>query len=368
MEDSVNMRKKSLCVLLVFAVLFCFAGCDVSTSSEPETSLVTTPSKSENDFSMSNNAYSNNLNAGIAVSDGEYLYYIGLGDSSGDYIGSSFDSEANLTVKRVRLDNLQGDGEVVVESGACNMFLSNTGMLYFASDEGITSANVDNHISEVLLEYYDSEECGIMLQNEWIYSSYGFDGAGDDNFNGISRVNISTKTIEQVFNGENIGIDSYTFCIIGDIIYFRGSNADTEGIFTVSVNGGNPKLFYEGNISCFTATDDYIIISDFDESILVIPLNGNVPFSVGNVDSKLSSINAFKENVFYVCDGNLFRTHISDGTQEEIINAREWGGKINYINIAGGKLVFLFQTTNGGNYESGIYCADLDGNNAFCLK
>ena len=300
-----------------------------------------------------NNAYTNNLNAGLAVSDGEYLYYIGFGDSK-------------LTVKRVRLNDIQGESEVVFEGAACNLFLSNDKALYFASENGITCVEIDNRSSAVLLEYYDAEECGITLQGEWIYSAYGFDGAGDDNFDGISRINISTKVIEQVFNGEEIGINAKLFSVVGDMIYFEGSNGKTEGIFSVSTNGGNPSLFYETEPTLFSVTDDFLISSTSDGDIWAVPLSGSTPRLVHKTNGRLSSLNAFKENIYYVLEGSLFCIRINDGVQEKIIDAANWDGNIGFVNIAGGKLVFLFQSS-GGSYESGIYCADLDGNNAFRL-
>ena len=336
--------KKLICVLLagVFAVAM-FAGCSFSPASNVK---------------IEGNGES-------VVSDGKFVYCIyRIGKANEPY---------SSQIRRLAVDNLGGESELIYDGIAYNLNLSEDGRIFFSTEDGISwiKPGDEYKIDLIKLEQFDRS---VVLNGDWIY--FRVNAEDGDYSMGIYRINVDSYSVETVLNAEVAG-DFSNFRVVGDAIYYEVYSSKRFGLMKFDVLGGTKLLVteneeYEHGTSGSYVTDKHIYISWSRPAVIkrfdLYGQNAEVIFAENEAqDSKCWVEFADAEFVYYSTEDGYYRIK-ADGTgqSEKIPPGHDgyWNSRV----FVAGKLFVHSYKENDDRGEEEIYCVDRDGKNSFRLK
>jgi len=293
-------------------------------------------------------------NGGRAVSDGKMIYYVDI---------------VQYQIRRVAVDDLSAESELVYNGGAESLSLSKDGRLYFSNSGSNTISCIKPEDDEAtdFVEFNSTAVRPVVLSEDekWLYFS-----ANDQNGKypkGIYRIDVNTSAVETVVDEEVSG-----FSLMGDSLYYITNGT----LMKKNINDGTSSLLievFDENVIEFHVTDEYIYYRLYgDKVIRRCDLDGQKEKVIYTADENKSIIVAFADKDFvYFANGGEdgFYRIKSDGTGIEQINSRELDetGDIAWSSaafVAGKIFVRVYSDGSGG----GLYCLDRDGKNGFRLK
>ena len=316
-------------------------------------------------------------NGGFAVSDGKMVYYIDHSDLP--YAGS---------IRRVSVDNLAVESELVFGGVAENLNLSKDGKIYFLSYDGIYLIDLKKEgvspswNKTKFVELDNIDWIPMVLSDDWLY--FCKKSKVKDCFFEINRIDVNTLEIETLVDGSDCIVGLQGFSLVGNSLYYVAYDAEKRhGLMKMDIFDGTSSLVIETGKS-----ENYVGLNEFHvtaEYIYCKSENGEV--------IKRFDLNGKKEEVIYTAKDNAVKVVFVDtdfiyfqeyrdesfyyrikadgtGEREQIVEDRIDGSWYKTAFVAG-KIFVHYHFSFDGNEDgrkNASYCFDRDGKNSFKLN
>ena len=298
-------------------------------------------------------------NGGSAVSDGKMVYYMD-----------------NNQIRRLAVDKLDGESELIYEGEVGNLNLSEDGKIYFASDDGISWIKPEEKDATDLIKQEGLQPRNLVINGEWLYFCRDFEGSYPI---GIYRINVNSSAVETVTDGSSRGAGSFGFCLAGNAIYYleRGNDEYWYGLMKKDIISGTSSLVInfgkseeDGYAIKFYVTDEYIYCTTSNGTVIKrFDLDGKNEKIIYTAKDDQTAGVVFADKDFVYFESKESETAYyrvkTDGTGFEQI-ANEWEKFPEPAFVA--EKIFARHYGEEDDFNARIYCVDRDGKNGFRLK
>ena len=299
-------------------------------------------------------------NGGRAVSDGKMIYYVDI---------------VQYQIRRVAVDDLSGESELVYNGGAESLSLSKDGRLYFSNSGSNTISCIKPGEDEAtdFVEFNSSDVRPIVLSEDenWLYFASGSEKGEFQR--GVYRINVNTSEVETVVDGKEVAAGYRGVSLVGNSLYYTVYDTE-QGLMKMDILSGTSSLICEfGKGEKFAivdlyVTDEYIYCSrESDMFIKRFDLDGKNEKIICTTDERAGIVFADKDFVYFTDGGDEVYRVKADGTGVEQIPILEDDGGWGWLSFVAGKI--FGQVYFESDYDkNGVYCVDRDGKNGFRLR
>ena len=334
--------RKLISVLLagVLAVVM-FAGCNILQASNGSSSSHDSDVKIEG-------------NGRQVVSDGKFVYYVG---------------DDREQIRRISVDNLSGESELVYEGNVYSLNLSADGRLFFSHADGISWIKFGDKDKTDLIKL--DKFVDVVLGGDWIYF---YAQPGNEEYSqGIYRADINTSEVEMIVDGNKSLGGTFGYRLAGDFLYYAAYDNQTFGLVKTDVNTGKSLLISKDKehmhsffVSRFYVTNEYIFFNtDDDAYVKRMNLDGQnqKDLCVQGGSKAVDILFADADFVYFENHGaerGVYRVKV-DGTDYKQLSEGDDGWSP--VGFVAGKIFARF-------YEGKdvVFCVDRDGKNIYKLQ